>query len=349
MRKETDARLLALTAIALSWGLAGCRVAPPLQIEKAWPPPVPAASTTAKTTAPSPAFKPPAEPQSGPPATLPLFSTMHSSVQRAIRRFQTSRRRGFIEGLRRGSAHMPLMKEILAEEGVPTEFACLPIVESNFRLNAVSDAGAVGPWQIMPVTGRHYGLRIDRYVDERRDPEKATRAAARYLRDLYERFGDWHLALAAYNTGEGRIASVRNRSKTDDYWQMSRHGYFPQETSRFVHYSIAAMTIAAMPEAYGLEIPRRTPPAYEVVQVDRSIPLQAVADMTGSSLSTISDLNPALRRGMVPPQGYSIRVPKGTRRTFAAAYARRHPPVPPAARGMHRARRGENLDSIARR
>jgi membrane-bound lytic murein transglycosylase D len=158
------------------------------------------------------------------------------------------------------------MSSILAEEGLPPELVYLPIIESGFRLNAVSPAGAVGPWQFIRGTGKRYGLRIDRYVDERRDPE-GTRAAARYLRDLYDMFEDWHLSLAAYNTGEGNVARVRDTAQTDDYWEMVDRGYLPSETRQYVPRALAAMEIRRLPEEYGFERLEGRPTRYDKVVI----------------------------------------------------------------------------------
>ena len=252
--------------------------------------------------------------------------------------------------LERGSKYLPRMARILAQEGVPAELAYLPIVESGFSVHAVSHAGAVGPWQFVRGTGERYGLRIDGYVDERRDPEKATRAAARYLRDLYERFGNWHLALAGYNSGEGNIERIQTWKGCENFWEMSDRGYLPNETSNFVPRFLAAVEVAMSPEEYGFDVPPAAPTRFESVEVTRPISLKAVAQLSGSNEETIRELNPALNRGVVPPQGYRIRLPKGTRQQFEVALATYREPVAlPRAARRHTVRRGETLDGIARR
>jgi membrane-bound lytic murein transglycosylase D len=248
------------------------------------------------------------------------------------------------------------MSSILAEEGLPPELVYLPIIESGFRLNAVSPAGAVGPWQFIRGTGKRYGLRIDRYVDERRDPEKATRAAARYLRDLYDMFEDWHLSLAAYNTGEGNVARVRDTAQTDDYWEMVDRGYLPSETRQYVPRALAAMEIGTSPEEYGFERPEGRPTRYDKVVINKPISLKVVAQLSGTSVEEVTELNPALCRGVVPPSGYEVRLPKGSRKTFETAYAsykfQKATVVAwdddPSYK-KHRVRRGETISSIARR
>jgi membrane-bound lytic murein transglycosylase D len=263
--------------------------------------------------------------------------------------------RPYIErALVRGSQYVPRMAKILREEGVPPEFAYgVPIVESGYSLSAVSHAGAVGPWQFIRGTGQRYGLRIDGYVDERRDPEKATRAAARYLRDLYERFGDWHLSLAAYNSGEANIERIQNWKGCDDFWEMRDRGYLPNETSEYVPRVLAAVEVVQSAEEYGFSIPASAPTRFDVVEVTRPVSLQAVAQLCGSDIETIKELNPALKRGVVPPRGYTLRLPKGTAERFEVAFASYREPAPlvvrPRSRATHRVRRGETLSSIARR
>jgi membrane-bound lytic murein transglycosylase D len=255
--------------------------------------------------------------------------------------------------LDRGSKYLPRIARILVEEGVPTELAYLPIVESGFSIHAVSHAGAVGPWQFIRGTGQRYGLRIDGYVDERRDPEKATRAAARYLRDLYERFGDWHLALAGYNSGEGNIQRIQEWKGCEDFWEMSDRGYLPNETSEFVPRFLAAVEVAMAAQHYGFDVPTAAPTRFDTIEVTRPISLKAVARLSGSDEETIRELNPPLNRGVVPPQGYDIRLPKGTRQQFELALASYREPVtvalPPRAARSHKVRRGDTLASIAQR
>ncbi len=286
------------------------------------------------------------------------FQTSHPRVQGFLDAYRTRLRDFLTLALQRASKYLPKMESILAEEGVPPELVYVTLVESGFRLHAASPAGAVGPWQFVRGTGRRYGLRIDGYVDERRDPVKATRAAARYFRDLYDTFGDWHLSLAAYNRGEGNIARIRDWQKIDNYWEMSARGYLPRETMSFVPRVLAAMEIGRAPEEYGFDVVPDPPAGYDLMNIDSPISLQTVAEPSGSDVATISELNPALRRGVVPPEGYVVRLPKGTRSRFEISYAqwKRQPKPPPLASHVarssartHRVRRGESPGSIARR
>ncbi|MDX2166808.1 MAG: transglycosylase SLT domain-containing protein [Deltaproteobacteria bacterium] len=278
-------------------------------------------------------------------------------MQDLVAEYQTSRRDTIERALERGSRYVPGMKAALAEAGVPQEFAYgVPIVESGYSLKATSHAGAVGPWQFIRATGQRYGLRIDGYVDERRDPEKATRAAARYLRDLYDRFGDWHLALAAYNTGEGNIERIKGRG-CEDFWEMRERGLLHSETSEYVPKVIAAMEVVRSADESGIYVPTGQPDPVDVVDVMRPISLRAVAQLCGSDEDTIQELNPALKRGVVPPDGYQVRLPQGTREQFEVALATYREPAPvlrdfddaPARGGAHTVRRGDTLARIARR
>ena len=245
----------------------------------------------------------------------------HPRVDDFVTRFQNDRRGFFSRALSRSGRYVPRMSSILAKEGVPPEFAYLPIIESGFMLNAHSPAGAVGPWQFIRATGRRYGLRIDGYVDERRDPIKSTRAAARYLKDLYSMFGDWQLSLAAYNTGEGRIGRILEGGLATDFWEMRDRGYLYRETCDYVPGFLAALQIAVQPEAYGFEPPFHDAVRYDVVVVDRRMSLATVARVSGTSTDTIKELNPALHSGFVPPDGYAVRVPDGMKNSVEVAIA----------------------------
>ena len=249
------------------------------------------------------------------------FDFQHPRVDDFLTQFQTRWRNSFSVALSRSGRYVPRMSSILAKEGVPAELVYLPLIVCGFNNRARSPAGAVGPWQFIPGTGRRYGLRIDRYVDERRDPIKSTRAAARYLRDLYGMFGDWPLALAGYNTGENGICGILSRSDAEDFWEMSERGYLCRETSDYVPKFLAALQIAERPEDYEFTPPMAAPLSYDVVEVDGSVSLSIVARLIDSSPEEIKELNPALHKGVTPPDGYQIRLPKGAKESFKVAYA----------------------------
>jgi membrane-bound lytic murein transglycosylase D len=288
------------------------------------------------------------------------FEFSHPRVDSFVTRFQTSLRGFYTHALSRSGRYVPRMSSILEKEGLPQELAYLPLIESGFQQHAVSRAGAVGPWQLIPGTGRRYGLRIDRYVDERRDPVKSTQAAAKYLKDLHDMFGDWHLSLAAYNTGEQNIVRILERGRAEDFWEMSDRGYLYDETRDFVPEFLAALHIAETPEAYGFSTPNEEPLRYDLVRINRPITLSTVAHLSGTSVGEIKDLNPALQRGVVPPSGYSVRLPKGSKDAFEVAYGNlgptvvaRHAHVSPrrhghSVSGKHRTRRGAAVASVAK-
>lgn len=255
------------------------------------------------------------------PTPLDAFTFTHPGVERFVAQFQGAGRNSLRSALSRSGRYVPRMSTILRKRGVPQELAYLPLIESGFRPHAVSRAGAVGPWQIIAATGRRYGLRIDRYVDERRDPVKSTRAAAKYLKDLYAMFGNWHLSLAAYNNGERNIARILETREVEDFWEMRRRGYLCTETADFVPQFLAALRIAETPAMYGFAPATEQPLRYDLVRLTRPLSLATVARLSGTSMGTIKELNPALHRGVVPPHGYVVRVPKGTKAAFDLAYA----------------------------
>jgi membrane-bound lytic murein transglycosylase D len=358
MRAANQRPILTLGTAIVLWGLAGCAPAVRPGTVSLAPPAGPPSATYAPTAEPGDPVDPgpvasPHEARGGLADSEPEFLSSHPRVQDFVDRYQTTLREFMQRALQRGSKYLPRMARVLSEEGVPPELAYLPIVESGFSLHAVSHAGAVGPWQFMRHTGRRYGLRIDGYVDERRDPEMATRAAARYLRDLYELFGDWHLALAGYNTGEGAIQRIQSWKGCGDFWEMSDRGYLSNETSEFVPRVLAAVEVGMAAEEYGFDVPVATPTRFDTIEITRPISLKAVARLSGSDEQTLRELNPALNRGVVPPHGYAVRLPKGTREQFEIALASyREPERPvlrPRAARSHKVQRGETLAKIAKR
>jgi len=355
MRAANQRPTLALGPAILLVGLAGCTAAGRHTVVNQ---PRPTDQASAGYTTPGerefPVDRGPAVLLPGTPTTTAPeseFSSSHPRVQDFVDRYQTSLRAYMQRALERGSKYLPRIARILVEEGVPAQLAYLPIVESGFSVDAVSHAGAVGPWQFVRGTGERYGLRIDGYVDERRDPEKATRAAARYLRDLYERFGNWHLALAGYNRGEANIERIQEWKGCENFWEMSDRGYLPNETSEFVPRFLAAVEVASAAKFYGFDIPSSAPTRFDTIEVMRPISLKAVARLSGSDEDTIRELNPALNRGVVPPHGYAVRLPKGTREQFELALASYREPESTGLRAarVHKVRRGETVGSIADR
>ena len=215
----------------------------------------------------------------------------------------TGKFRGFFErALSRSGRYIPMMAAILQEEGLPQDLVYLCLIESGFSPRAVSKAKAVGPWQFIRSTGLRYGLKINGWVDERRDPIKSTRAAAAYLKDLHLQFGEWFLAAAAYNAGERKVEKAINRSRTDDFWRLSQMTYLKKETRNYIPKFIAAALIASMPEKYGFgDIAYEPPIEYDEVTIERPMRLEQIAKLARTTVKVIKELNPALLRNITPP------------------------------------------------
>ncbi len=226
-------------------------------------------------------------------------------------------------GFARSGRYLDIIQRELEREGVPAELAFLPMVESSFSHQAVG-RGAAGLWQFTPGTAQRYGLIVNREVDERRDPEKASRAAARLLRDLYDQFSSWELAVAAYNAGPGRVEAALARNPGASFWQLSDRALLPRITRDYVPKVLATALIAARPEEFGLAgVERYEPLRYDTYVVSQRLEVQTIASLCGSSPEQVVELNPALRKGVVPstPAGFQIRLPEGTGERFAANYA----------------------------
>ena len=244
-------------------------------------------------------------------ATYDFPIDLNDKVLTWVRLFTTDKR-GYIERtLDRGAAYFPMIRQVFAEEGIPQDLAYLGVVESGYINKAKSYARAVGMWQFMPSTGRLFGLKINRWVDERRDPVKATRAAARYLKRLYELSGDWYLALVGYNAGPLTTQRAQANLGTANFWDMYRSPYLRNQTKNYVPELCAAILIARNPDRYGFQAVPDTPFVYETVQVRAMTSLRVVARCAGVSEETIKELNPQLLRGSTPPGPYEVRVPVG--------------------------------------
>jgi membrane-bound lytic murein transglycosylase D len=256
------------------------------------------------------------------------------------------------ESLTRGTKYLPMIQNVFRAEGLPLDLAYIPVIESGFKPTALSKASARGPWQFMKPTAREQGLKFDWYIDERSDPEKATIAAAKYLKSLYKMFdGDWHLVLAAYNGGLGRLQRAMKRSGRTDFWSLSASSrYLPRETREYVPLILAAIVVAKNPAQYGFAITPQEPVTYEKVAVPRAIDLRRVAEWTGTSIDEIQALNPELRRWTTPVRypEYEVKVPSGTAERFAARLASASP-SDFVSLNWYTVKRGETLTSIARK
>jgi len=277
---------------------------------------------------------------------LPL--TTNDAVIGYINYFSGRGHRTIVAGLERAGKYRPMISRVLAEEGVPQELIHLAQAESGFLPRAVSNMAATGMWQFVKFRGQQYGLNQSALVDERLDPEKATRAAAKHLRDLYTEFGDWYLAIAAYNCGPGNIEKAVARTGYADFWELRARHAIPTETTNYVPI-ILAMTIMTKNAAeYGLtDVVPESPLEYDSVEMSASTHLALVGDLTDTPVSQLTALNPALLRN-VAPQGYSVRVPKGTGSTLSASLDR-VPATQRASWRMHRVESGDTLAAIAKR
>ncbi|MBI4844825.1 MAG: transglycosylase SLT domain-containing protein [Nitrospirae bacterium] len=239
-------------------------------------------------------------------------------VQKSIK-YYSEKKRSFGSALSLAGRYIDKLSAVFTEKGLPSELAFLPLIESGYRNHAASDKSAAGMWQFIPSTARRYGLKIDSWVDERRDPIKSTIAASEYLKDMYDKFGSWNLALAAYNAGEGKIMSAIQNHKDDDYWNISKTGFIANETKNFVPSFVAAAAIATYPEKYGFDnLNDAAPFIYDEVLIKTPMDLGTVALFTGVSLSDIKELNPELKYWCTPlnVKEYTLRIPNGTKEAF---------------------------------
>ncbi len=278
---------------------------------------------------------------------LPLM--LNDTVAGYINYFST-RGRGTLErALERSGRYQSMIHRILKEEGVPQDLIYLAQAESGFHSFAVSRAGARGMWQFMPVRAKGYGLERNWWVDDRQDPEKATHAAARHLKDLYNQFGDWYLAMAAYNSGPGTVQSAVKRTGYADFWELYRRNVLPKETRNYVPIILAVTIMAKNPAQYGLEdIALDKPVATDMVTIDYPVDLRLVAECVDVSVADLQELNPSLLRMTTPKnEKFELHLPAGTKDKYLTAIAA----VPPDMRvwwRYHKVQQGDTLASLAR-
>ena len=276
--------------------------------------------------------------------------TENPRVRYFINQFSKSGRNDLEKALARSGKYMPMIAQVLYEEGVPEELAYLALIESGFVIHSASSSGAVGLWQFVPTTARKYGLKIDSWVDERRDPLKSTRAAAAYLKDLHNYFGRWYLAIAAYNAGQGAIEKALQISGATDFWTLSAKSKLREETRNFVPKFVAASLIASDPQKYGfIDLVYDPPMDYEEMEIQGSLRLASLAEMAGTDPETIRELNPELLRNQTPPEesGFRVKLPAGHANTFVQTYQERE--TRPTQIVTHEVKKGETLIAIARR
>ena len=296
-------------------------------------------------------------PDSTASAIDPIKVVEHKDVDKWVKYFTVKDRARFQRFLNRGAKYQQLVLDTLKEEGVPAELYYLAMIESGYSTGAKSWASAVGIWQFIPGTGKRYGLKINRYVDERRDPVRATRAAARYLASLYRVYQSWELAMAAYNAGEGRVLGAIMRGHTRDFWELSRKKLLPKETRNYVPKMMAAVKIGQNLKQFNFVSKTSTPYLKpEAVKVPASVRIKDIAKIAGISSSKIKGLNPHIRRGVTPPgKSYTLWMPKGfnvarVSNSYSTLKAKRlRLSNSSSGSGYHKVRRGQNLSSIAKR
>jgi membrane-bound lytic murein transglycosylase D len=278
---------------------------------------------------------------------LPLMMT--DPVASFINYFANRGRAKFESALARGGQYQEMIRRILREEGVPQDLIYLAQAESGFHPQALSRAGARGMWQFMASRARGYGLERDFWVDERQDPEKATRAAARHLRDLYNEFGDWYLAMAAYNSGPGTVQQAVKRTGYADYWELYRRNVLPRETRNYVPIILAVTIMAKNPSQYGLEeVVAEKPVPYDLVEVNYAVDLRLVAECVDASVTTLLEMNPSLLRWTTPEnRRFVLHLPPGSKDQYLSAISA----IPADMRvwwRYHQVVPGETLASIGR-
>lgn len=314
--------------------------------QKSEPAPIDEANEVTPTVDPKIKAKAEAEIEST-QSDLPLM--MNDQVAGFINYF-SNRGRGTVEhALARSGRYEDMIRKTLRDEGVPQDLIFLAQAESGFHPLAVSRAGARGMWQFMGTRARGYGLERSWWVDDRQDPEKATRAAARHLKDLYNQFGDWYLAMAAYNSGPGTVQSAVKRTGYADFWELYRRNVLPRETRNYVPIIVAVTIMAKNPEQYGLDsVAKEKPVPYETVKINYPIDLRLVAECVDVNVSDLQDLNPSLLRLTTPKgRGFDLHVPAGTAEKFQTAVAS----IPADKRvwwRYHKVNAGETLVAIAR-
>src|SRR6266576_861818 len=330
-----------------SFEMVGLRPAEGSSEQKSEPAPIDEANEVTYPVDPNIKAKAEAEIQST-RSDLPLMMT--DQVAGYINYFSTPHGRTILENaLIRSGRYDQMIRKTLKDEGVPQDLIYLAQAESGFHPLALSRVGARGIWQLMASRARGYGLQRDWWIDDRQDPEKATRAAARHLKDLYQQFGDWYLAMAAYNSGPGTVQSAVKRTGYADFWELYRRNVLPRETRNYVPIIVAVTIMAKNPAQYGLDhLEREKPVPYDTVTVDNPVDLRLVAECIDVSPSELQELNPSLLR-MTTPQapGFKLRLPAGTKEEFETAIA----VIPPEMRvwwRYHKVVPGDTLSSIAR-
>ena len=314
----------------------------------------PSEKDTISPSYPSPEVAPQETPEGNksPSNLLAAFPTLlNEKVKKFIDLFQTKADTFFTQSLARSQAYESMMKRIFREKNLPEDLVYVALIESGFNPYALSRSKASGIWQFMTKTAKRFGLKVDAWVDERRDPEKSTYAAAEYLKNLYEIFNCWYLATASYNAGEGKILEAMKRTHSQDFWEISKYRYLKKETKEYVPMLLAAMIIARDPQKYGFSQVNYLPPlSYEKVAVPPGTRLDRIARAAQIDMAEFRALNPSLRRDKTPPDGssFEIKLPPEKKEVFERNFFKidkgdsRNPKT-------HQVRRGETLAQIAKK
>ncbi len=277
----------------------------------------------------------------------PIPITINNKVRLAIKYFQTKGRRIFTKWLKRSGRYETLIKNILKEEGVPEDLFYLAMIESGFQPRARSYARAVGIWQFISSTGRHYGLRHNWWFDERSDVIKSTHAAAKHLKSLYQRFGDWYLAMAGYNCNPRKVDYNIRRYRTRNFWRLRR---LPRQTKNYIPTFLAAIIISKNPNKFGFYVEKDPPIQVDSINISEAVDLNVIAKLVDTTYSYIREINPAVLRWVTPPgvKNFTLYLPKGKKDRFVERYAK----IPDSKKRSwvrHRIRSGETLSTIARK
>lgn len=294
---------------------------------------------------------PPQEEEAAGEPEFDIPIVVNGKVEQWTQYYQTRGRKIFSRWLVRSGRYIPLMKELFREKGLPEDLVYLALIESGCNPHAYSRRQAMGLWQFRYHTGKRYGLRVDWWIDERRDPVKSTVAAAQYLKDLYDQFECWYLAAAGYNAGEGKISRAIKRYKTEDFWELTEYPYLKRETKNFIPKMIAAALIAKNPELYGFSgISYEEPIRFETVEIPHATDLRVIAEASESTYEELKRLNPELRRWCTPPDypDYELKLPQGKKEVFLRKFSRIRPSERITFR-RHVVRSEETLSHIALR
>lgn len=279
-------------------------------------------------------------------ASIPIPE--HRTINSAVELFSVRMKDSIQTSLIRSGRYRKLIDRTLAEEQLPKALAYLPVIESAYIPTLTSKAGAYGIWQFMPATAREYGLRVDWWVDERADPEKSTRAAAAYLKDLHRMFGDWSLALAAYNCGPGRVRRTLKNAGASSFWELLDAGLLPKETRGYVPTFYATILIASDPENYGFKLGEVVDHHETTIPVRGPLSLDYVAEVAGVERAVLKELNPSLRRGVVPPGRGELRLPARAAERLAARADSLYQEDDYVKFATYRVRKGDSIRTLAR-